>query len=371
MNIIKHNRDNEEYSSLLSQIKATIKSSQVKAMLKANAELLSAYWFVGKSIVYMLEQKGWGNKIIQKLSDDLKTLFPSEQGFSVRNLQYMRKFAEEYPSAFAQQTVAQLPNFHLLTFTQPLVAQIEDTLQKEQLQKVTWSHHCILMDKVPEIEERSWYMQQASENGWSRNVLAMQIETELFKRQAEVVKIENFKETLPAIQSDFARQLLKDPYIFDFVTLKEKMNEQDIEEQLCSHISKFLLELGQGFSFIGRQYHLQINNDDFYIDLLFYHIKLRCYVVIELKASKFKPDYTGQLNFYISAIDDILRTEGDNPTIGILLCKSKNEVVAEYALRGMAHPMGVADFKLSKAVPNELKSTLPSIEDLEKELEEM
>lgn len=371
MDIVKQNQSNEEYSSLLSQIKTQIKSSQVKAMLKANAEMLSAYWFVGKSIIYMLEQKGWGKKIIQKLSDDLKESFPDEQGFSVRNLQYMRKFAEEYPFAFVQQAVAQLPNPHLLTFTQPPVAQIEDASQKEQLQMVTWSHHCILMDKVPEIPERFWYMQQTSENGWSRNVLAMQIETGLFKRQVNAAKIQNFKETLPSVQSDFAKQLLKDPYIFDFVTLKEKMNEQDIEEQLCSHISKFLLELGQGFSFIGRQYHLQINNDDFYIDLLFYHIKLRCYVVIELKASKFKPDYVGQLNFYINAVDNILRTEHDNPTIGILLCKSKNEVVAEYALRGMAQPMGIADFKLSKAVPNELKSTLPSIESLEKELEEI
>ncbi|HAE60883.1 MAG TPA: DUF1016 domain-containing protein, partial [Eubacteriaceae bacterium] len=347
MDIIKQDPVYDEYISLLSQIKTQIKVSRVKATLSINAEMLYSYWFTGKTIIYMLEQKGWGKKIIQQLSDDLKTSFPNEHGFSVRNLQYMKKFAAEYPFAFTQQVVAQLPDLSYLTSAQQPVAQIENLPQKELLQMVSWSHHCILMDKVPDIPERYWYMQQTIKNGWSRNILALQIESNLFERQVNVVKIQNYKDTLPPVQSDFAIQLLKDPYIFDFITLKEKMNEQDIEEQLCSHISNFLLELGQGFSFVGRQYHLQVNNDDFYIDLLFYHIKLRCYVVIELKATNFKPDYVGQLNFYISAVDDILKSEKDNPSIGILLCKSKNEVVAEYALRGMAHPMGVADFKLS------------------------
>lgn len=371
MDIIKKDPGYEEYISLLSQIKSQIKVSQIKATLSVNAEMLYSYWFTGKSIIYMLDQKGWGKKIIQQLSSDLKASFPNEQGYSIRNLQYMRKFAAEYPFAFTQQVVAQLPDLPFLTPAQQPVAQIESVSQEELLKMVSWSHHCILMDKVSNIPERFWYIQQTVKNGWSRNILALQIESNLFERQVKVAKIQNYEDTLPPVQSDFAIQLLKDPYIFDFITLKEKMNEQDIEEQLCSHISNFLLELGRGFSFVGRQYHLQVNNDDFFIDLLFYHIKLRCYVVIELKASKFKPDYAGQLNFYISAVDDLLKSENDNPTIGILLCKSKNEVVAEYALRGMTHPIGVADFKLSKAVPEELKSTLPSIEDLEKELEDI
>ena len=243
MDIIKKDPGYKEYISLLSQIKSRIKVSQIKATLSINAEMLYSYWFTGKSIIYMLDQKGWGKKIIQQLSKDLKASFPNEQGYSVRNLQYMRKFAAEYPFAFTQQVVAQLPDLPFLTPTQQPVAQIESVSQEELLKMVSWSHHCILMDKVSNIPERFWYIQQTVKNGWSRNILALQVESNLFERQVNVAKIQNYEDTLPPVQSDFAIQLLKDPYIFDFITLKEKMNEQDIEEQLCSHISNFLLEL--------------------------------------------------------------------------------------------------------------------------------
>jgi Uncharacterized conserved protein len=283
----------------------------------------------------------------------------------------MQKFAEEYSIDFMQQLAAQNTTLEHNIKVQQAAAQLENVFLQIPLAQIPWFHHCILMDKIKNLDERLWYINATIENGWSRNILSMQIESDLYKRQVTAKKITNFKATLPSPQSDFAEQILKDPYIFDFVTIKGKADEKNIEDQLCSHITKFLLELGQGFSFIGRQYHLSVGEQDFYIDLLFYHIRLRCYVVIELKAVAFIPEHAGKLNFYINAVDKKLRTDQDNPTIGLLLCKSKNEVIAEYALGGIKTPMGVADFELSKAVPEELKSTLPSIEELEKELEDI
>jgi predicted nuclease of restriction endonuclease-like (RecB) superfamily len=254
-------------------------------------------------------------------------------------------------------------------FTQPVVAQIEESYFLESIiGKISWSHHLVLLDKCPALHQRFWYMLNSLNHGISKNILLMQIESNLYQRQLEQKKISNFSKTLPQPQSDFAQYLLKDPYVFDFVQAKENADERNIEEQLTQHITKFLLELGQGFAFVGRQYHLKVGGSDFYIDLLFYHTKLHCYVVVELKARAFEPGDPAQLNFYINVINDILKTENDNETIGILLCKGKNEVLAEYALKGYARPIGVADYELSKAVPADLKSTLPSIEEIENEL---
>lgn len=368
---LSHNKSTRDYAELLTDIKHQVKQSQLKAVVSANSQMLYVYWYIGNNILKMQKEQGWGAKVIEQLAKDLKQEFPEQKGFSVRNLKYMQKFAEEYPIEFMQQLAAQdLILEHNLKVQQP-AAQMEELFMQVSIARIPWFHHCVLMDKIKDTKERLWYIDQTIENGWSRNVLVIQIESDLYKRQVTAKKVTNFKSTLPSTQSDFAEQILKDPYIFDFVAIKGKADEKNIEDQLCTHITKFLLELGQGFSFIGRQYHLNVGNQDFYIDLLFYHIRLRCYVVVELKAVPFSPEQTGQLNFYVNAVDNTLKTDQDNPTIGLLLCKSKNETVAEYALGGIKTPLGVADFELSKAIPEELKSTLPSIEDLEKELEDL
>jgi predicted nuclease of restriction endonuclease-like (RecB) superfamily len=250
-----------------------------------------------------------------------------------------------------------------------VVAQLEETFFINSIiGKISWSHHLVLLNKVPEMPKRFWYMLNTLEHGISKNILSIQVETGLYERQINDKKVNNFSATLPKPQSDFANYLIKDPYIFDFVQAKENADERNIEEQLTKHITKFLLELGQGFSFVGKQYHLNVGGSDFYIDLLFYHIKLHCYVVVELKAREFKPGDPAQLNFYINVINDNLKTDKDNDTIGILLCKGKNEVLAEYALKGYNNPISVSDYELSKSIPEELKSTLPQIDDLEQEL---
>lgn len=367
---LSQNKNIKDYAILFAEIKQQVKQSQLKAVISANSQMLYMYWYIGNNILQLQQEEGWGAKVIERLAKDLKTEFPQQKGFSVRNLKYMRKFAEDYPIKTIQQIPTQLKDNQSNIIVQMVSAQFEDLFVQTSLAQISWSHHIALMNKIKTVEERLWYIGATIENGWSVNILEIQIETNLYKRQVQAKKITNFKTTLPASQSDFAEQILKDPYIFDFVSIKGKLDEKNIEDQLCTHITKFLLELGQGFSFLGRQYHINVANQDFYIDLLFYHIHLRCYVVIELKAVPFSPSQTGQLNFYINAVNKTLKTEQDNPTIGLLLCKSKNEVVAEYALGGINTPMGVADFELSKAIPNELKSTLPSIEDLEKELED-
>lgn len=279
--------------------------------------------------------------MIDRLARDLRSAFPDMRGFSPRNLKYMRAFAQAWPDGeFVQQAAAQLPWFHL----------------------------CTLLDKLTTREEREWYAAKAVEHGWSRNVLVMQIETRLRERQGNAVT--NFPERLPSPQSDLARDSLKDPYIFDFLGLGEDAQERDLEHALTKHITKFLLELGAGFAFVGRQYRLEVGGDEFFVDLLFYHLKLRCYVVVELKATPFRPEYAGQLNFYLSAIDAQLKAASDQPTIGLLLCKEQNRLVAEYALRGIAKPMGVAEYQLLREIPQPLATELPSIEDIEAELRE-
>jgi len=331
------NNGHIEYLKWLNKLKSRIRTTQIKAALSANSELIKLYWDIGKDIFDKQEIKAWGNSVVDNLSKDLKLEFPNMKGFSRRNLFYMKKFYSFYKSDIekVQQLVAQIP----------------------------WGHNILIISKSHDINEAVFYLNETLENNWSRDVLLLQIESELFKRKGNAIT--NFSASLPQPNSDLANQTLKDPYLFDFLTLKRDANEKNIEEQLTKHITHFLLELGKGFAFIGRQYHLEIENKDYYIDLLFYHTKLRCYVVIELKANEFKAEYAGKLNFYLSAVDDILKSKDDNPTIGILLCKERNKIEAEYALRGMSQPIGVAEFKLSKAIPKDIKSELPTIEEIE------
>ena len=292
-----------EYLSIIENIKSEITAAQYRAAVHVNADMLLLYYDIGCVIN---EHKSWGNKFIDNLAADIRIAFPESKGYSVRNLKYMAKFAEIYPDReFVQQVVAQIP----------------------------WGHNIVLLDKVTDMDERKWYIKKSAENGWSRNVLVHQIESNLYQRQVLADKVTNFEHRLPSPQSELAVQTMKDPYVFDFIPFREDMLERDIEQALVRDVTKLLLELGTGFAFLGNQYHLNVGGDDFYIDLLFYNLNLRCYVVIELKTGDFKPEYAGQLNFYLSAVDGILKKEQDNPSIGLLLCKSKNNVVAEYSLK--------------------------------------
>jgi predicted nuclease of restriction endonuclease-like (RecB) superfamily len=377
--------NNLEYKDTLHSIIATIKVAQLKTVMAANSQMLLAYWQIGSQLSAKIKAQAWGAKIIDNFSADIRKALPNIKGFSVRNLVYMRQFADAYPpqtiialNQIAQQItqpmvalIEQAKNIDT-QITQPVVAQMSENYFLDSIiGKISWSHHLVLLDKCPPLHQRFWYMLNTLNHGISKNILLMQVEANLYQRQMEQKKISNFSTTLPQPQSDFAQYLLKDPYIFDFVQAKENADERNIEAQLTQHITKFLLELGQGFAFVGKQYHLKVGGSDFYTDLLFYHTKLHCYVVVELKARAFEPGDPAQLNFYINVINDQLKTENDNETIGILLCKGKNEVVAEYALKGYSRPIGVADYELSKAIPADLKSTLPSIEEIENELKGM
>lgn len=330
---------NQEYSKFLADLKERVASSRYKAALSVNKELILLYYHIGTQILDAQSKQGWGAKVIDQLSKDLASEFPEMKGFSVRNLKYMRKFAAEYlDSQFVQEVLAQL----------------------------TWYHNVTLLDKISDKQIRLFYVKHAIEHGWSRNIMVMQIELSLHKRQGQAIT--NFKDKLPSLQSDLAHYTLKDPYIFDFLSIGDEAHEREVEKGLVAHIEKFLLELGEGFAFLGRQYQLEIEEQDFYIDLLFYHIKLRCFVVIELKSGKFKPEYAGKMNFYLSAVDDLLRQPGDNPSIGLILCRSKVGVVAEYTLRDITKPIGLAEYRLQDALPENLQTALPTIEELEAEL---
>lgn len=330
--------NSNEYLDLVQSIKQEIRHAQYKAAHSANQELILLYYKIGRVIN---THKSWGNKFIDNLAADIKLSFPDSKGYSVRNLKYMAKFAHAYPEEeFVQRAVAQIP----------------------------WGHIVVLLDKFSDNTVRNWYLQKTAENGWSRNVLIHQIESGLYERQATANKISNFEQRLPGPQSELAVQTMKDPYLFDFIPFKEDMVERDIEQALVKEVTKLLLELGTGFAFLGNQYHLNVGGDDFYIDLLFYHLNLRCYVVIELKTGAFKPEYAGQLNFYLSAVDGILKQESDNPSIGLLLCKSKNDLVAEYAIKDMSKPIGISEYKVTSSLPDELRRQLPSIEDIQKRI---
>jgi predicted nuclease of restriction endonuclease-like (RecB) superfamily len=329
----------EGYADWLADLKGRIHAAQQRATLAVNRELVLLYWQIGRDILTRQAEQGWGAKVIERLAHDLRTAFPDMKGFSPRNLKYMRAFAEAWPDAeFVQQAAAQLPWFHL----------------------------CTLLDKLKTREERDWYLAKAVQHNWSRNILGMQIETRLLERDGAAVT--NFAVSPPKPQSDLARESLKDPYRFDFLGLTEKAQEREVESALVKHVTEFLLELGAGFAFVGRQVLLDVGGDEFFIDLLFYHLKLRCYVVIELKGGKFKPEHLGQLGFYLTAVDRQVKGEHDNSTIGLLLCKNKNKVVAEYALGDKSQPMGIAEYKLLESLPAELQTSLPSIEQIEREL---
>lgn len=330
----------EGYEAWLTDLKTRIHRAQQAATLAVNCELIQLYWHIGHDILSRQAAQGWGAKVIERLAHDLRTAFPAMKGFSPRNLKYMRMFAEAWPNLdFVQQPVAQLP----------------------------WGHNLVLLAKLKNPTERLAYAQKTLQNNWSRNILVMQIESRLLERQGAAVT--NFELTLPKPQSDLARESLKDPYRFDFLTLGEEAHEREIENALVTHVTDFLLELGAGFAFVGKQVLLEVGGDDFFIDLLFYHLKLRCYVVIELKAGDFKPEHLGQLGFYLTAVDRQLKHPDDAPTIGLLLCKTKNKVVAEYALGDKNQPMGIAEYKLRQALPENLENNLPSIEQIERELE--
>ena len=330
---------NVEYNKFLSDLKERVASSRYKAALSVNKELILLYHHIGMQILEAQSRKGWGAKVIDQLSKDLVSEFPEMKGFSVRNLKYMRKFAEEYPDPqFVQEVLAQL----------------------------TWYHNVTLLDKISNKQIRLFYVKHAIEHGWSRNIMVMQMELSLHKRQGQAIT--NFKDKLPSLQSDLTHYTLKDPYIFDFLSIGDEAHEREVEKALVHHMEKFILELGTGFAFVGRQYHLEVGDQDFYIDLLFYHLKLRCFVVIELKDKDFKPEYAGKMNFYLSCVDDLVKHETDQPSIGLILCKSKNNILAEYTLRDMTKPIGLAEYRLQDALPENLQTALPTIEEIEAEL---
>ncbi len=333
----------KDYMDFFSNIKNRLKTAQIRAALAANSELIKFYWELGNDLIEKQKAQKWGTHFLEQFSHDMRQAFPEMQGFSVTNLKRMRLFAQAYPDfGIRAQAVPQLP----------------------------WGHIVRLMQMIKDDSQREWYAAQTIKNGWSRSGLEMQIESELYERQATTTKkISNYHEHLPPAQSDLAHEMLKDPFNFDFLTIQGKAHERAIEDALVTHIRDFLIELGQGFAFVGSQVPLTFDDQEFFIDLLFYHLNLRAFVVIELKAGKFKPAHTGQLGFYMAAVDDLMRKDGDNQTIGILLCKSKNKVVAEYALRNMKAPIGVSEYTLSKSLPKELKTKLPTVAQLEAELE--
>lgn len=350
------------YIAVLADIKQRVREAQVRAMLSVNAELIQLYWSIGQTIHERQQQEGWGAGVIPRLARDLHNELPEEKGFSERNIKRMLAFYREYAELqFVPQAVAQIA-------AAGQVAQAATNFTIDLILALPWGHHAELMTRVKDHATRRWYMQAALAHGWSRNVLLMQIAAAAHQRQGRAIS--NFALRLPKPESDLVQQTLKDPYLFDFLTLSDSFHERELETGLIAHLEKFLLELGQGFAFVGRQYHLAIGERDFYIDLLFYHLKLRCYVVIELKRGDFKPEYAGKMNFYCSVVDDLLRHSSDQPTVGLILCQQPDRVLAEYALRSIETPIGVSSYELTRALPQELQSSLPSVEQIEAELQE-
>lgn len=332
-----------DYPVFFAAIKERIARERIKAVMAANAAMVLMYWDIGAKILEKQNVEGWGAKIVDRLSHDLKAAFPEMNGFSPRNLKYMRKFAECWP---------------------------DRSIVQEALAQITWYHNLALLEKLPTPETRLWYARKTLEHGWSRNILTIQIDTRLHEREGKAIN--NFPVALPPVDSDMAEQVFKDPYVFDFLGTADLRRESELERKLVDHIQKFLLELGQGFAFVGRQVHLEVGDSDFYIDLLFYHLKLRCYVVVELKATRFDPGYVSKLNMYLNIVDDLLRHPDDKPTIGLLLVKEKNQTIVEYSLAGYKKPIGVAQWQreITRSLPEEFKSSLPTIEEIEAELAE-
>ena len=415
----EHHIERTNFDAFVHAVGSEIEQAQVRLITAANAQMLFHYWKIGNYILYHQNLQGWGSKIIKQLAKAIRFNYPEKKGYSERNLTYMCQFARSYPlnvlrsfidtdarlsvpsiqnvtdevlklnnGQFTQELTAQIQSTdsQLLEFTQEPLAQIQNVAKTvsaiyritiEDIEKlflaspvarINWASHVIMLNNSLPLGVKYWYMKQSVEMGWSSNVLKIQIETNLYNRQISNNKVNNFTATLPAPQSDLANYLLKDPYIFDLAGAKKKADERDIEEQLVKHVTHYLLEMGNGFAFVARQKHFQIGNSDFFADLILYSIPLHAYIVVELKATPFKPEYAGQLNFYINVVDDKMRGENDNKTIGLLLCKGKDEVVAQYALTGYDQPIGISDYQLSKAIPENLKSVLPSIEEVEEEL---
>ena len=415
----EHHIERTNFDAFVHAVGSEIEQAQVRLITAANAQMLFHYWKIGNYILYHQNLQGWGSKIIKQLAKAIRLNYPEKKGYSERNLTYMCQFARSYPlnvlrsfidtdaklsvpsiqnvtdevlklnnGQFTQELTAQIQSTdsQLLEFTQEPLAQIQNVAKTvsaiyritiEDIEKlflaspvarINWASHVIMLNNSLPLGVKYWYMKQSVEMGWSSNVLKIQIETNLYNRQISNNKVNNFTATLPAPQSDLANYLLKDPYIFDLAGAKEKADERDIEEQLVKHVTRYLLEMGNGFAFVARQKHFQIGNSDFFADLILYSIPLHAYIVVELKATPFKPEYAGQLNFYINVVDDKLRGKNDNKTIGLLLCKGKDEVVAQYALTGYDQPIGISDYQLSKAIPENLKSALPSVEEVEEEL---
>ena len=415
----EHHIERTNFDAFVHAVGSEIEQAQVRLITAANAQMLFHYWKIGNYILYHQNLQGWGSKIIKQLAKAIRFNYPEKKGYSERNLTYMCQFARSYPlnvlrsfidtdarlsvpsiqkvadevlklnnGQFTQELTAQIQSTdsQLLEFTQEPLAQIQNVAKTvsaiyritiEDIEKlflaspvarINWASHVIMLNNSLPLGVKYWYMKQSVEMGWSSNVLKIQIETNLYNRQISNNKVNNFTATLPAPQSDLANYLLKDPYIFDLAGAKEKADERDIEEQLVKHVTRYLLEMGNGFAFVARQKHFQIGNSDFFADLILYSIPLHAYIVVELKATPFKPEYAGQLNFYINVVDDKMRGENDNKTIGLLLCKGKDEVVAQYALTGYDQPIGISDYQLSKVIPEKLKSALPSVEEVEEEL---
>ena len=414
-----NNIEKRSFEAFVNAIGSEIEQAQVRLISAANAQMLFHYWKMGNYILYHQNLQGWGGKVIKKLAQAIRFNYPEKKGYSERNLTYMCQFARSYPLSvlrcfietdarlslpnirnvtdevlklnngqFTQELTAQIQSvdFRELEFTQEVpaliqnvaktvsaiyrtdIGDIEKLFLASPVARINWASQMVMLNSSLPLGVEYWYMKQSVEMGWSSNVLKMQIESKWFERQINSCKVNNFTTTLPAPQSDLANYLLKDPYIFDLAGAKERADERDIEEQLVKHVTRYLLEMGNGFAFVARQKHFQIGDSDFYADLILYNIKLHAYVVVELKATPFKPEYAGQLNFYINVVDDKLRGENDNKTIGLLLCKGKDEVVAQYALTGYDQPIGISDYQLSKAIPENLKSALPSVEEVEEEL---
>ena len=409
--------EKQDLSLVVRAIGSDLEHTQVRMIASANADMLFHYWKVGHFILYLQKKEGWGSKVIDNLSKAIRSKYPDKKGYSRRNIFYMCQFASAYPlevlkemdridsllttptvekvlslttelTQIVQQpvaliqaienqsnTITQQPVAQLEEVTETLsaiyhcdISQIEEIFKHSAIVRTNWASHVILLNSKLPLGECYWYISQAVANGWSRNVLQMQIETNLFARQITAKKVSNFSARLPKPQSDLANYLMKDPYIFDMMGQTDKMAERNIEKQLVSHITKYLLEMGSGFAFVAQQKHFEVGDSDFYADLILYNIQLHAYVVIELKATPFKPEYMGQLNFYINVVDDTLRGEHDNKTIGLLLCNGGDKVVAQYALSGYDQPIGVSDYQLSEAIPDNLKSALPTIEEVEEEL---
>lgn len=345
----------QNFSLLLKEIKIRIQQAQTKAILSVNSELIRLYWDVGRTIFERQKNEGWGSGVIPRLAKELSGELSELKGFSERNLDRMIAFYRVYSD--------------LIPISPPMVAKLELD-EKSQIETIfwaiPWTHHILLMEQVKEREVRFWYMGQIIKNGWSKNTLLTMVKSKVHERQGKVIS--NFERLLPTPQSDFAKQEFKDPYIFDFLTLHDTFHERELEVGLLKHLEHFLLELGQGFAFVGRQYYLEIDDSEFYLDLLFYHLKLRCFVVIELKKGKFKPEYAGKMNFYLNVVDDKLKTKLDAPAIGLILCQDRNQIVAEYALRGVDRPIGISEYELTRSLPKNLKSSLPTVEEIELEL---